>query len=272
MSSRIATLVLLIVLFATALCAYWLGFGNQNLQSGIFLFTSLTAVAGGVYGMMSYGFSGGRSKTVLLLTVGVFCFFVGEALWNYYEALGVSTFPSLADVFYLSAYPFIFAGLVNEIILAQIVWKNFSRALLFLLSFATILLVSIVLYFGVFLAYHSGEPMLNNIIAMGYGVADVILIVVTMLILVLVWEFRGGKLSQTWICIFIGLISMLIADVLFAVYTGQYEARVMFYKSLIDTFFMLSYLLLSFGLFNFGFSLEEVTETIGQKKKLKVKS
>jgi hypothetical protein len=267
MHVRVLTQISLVLLYILGLLVSWLSIGGVSLQNSVVLFTSLVAVSGGVYAFMTYGFSGKRAMTILALTVGLSCWFVGEALWNYYEALGIMPFPSIADLFYLVAYPFLFIGLINEIRSAQIDWKKFSRSLLFLLGLTTILLSSIVLYFGVFLSYHASQPLLNNVIAMGYGIADLLLIIVTMLILVLVWEFRGGQLARSWIALFCGFVAMLIADILFAMFTNQYESHVGFYKSIIDSFFMLSYVLFAYGLFDFAFSLEDITHKFTSKHK-----
>jgi len=257
----------LIFIYIFALFAYIFPFTTSGIQHSVLLFTSLVSVAGGVYAVMTYGLHGARSRTVVLLTIGMVLLFIGEALWNYYEVLGVLPFPSNADFFYLLSYPFLLWGLLNEILLAKIVWKNFSKALIFMLFFTAFLLACIVGYFGVFLAYHSTEPLFNNIIAMAYGVADLVLILVNLLVLLLVLEFRGGKLSKTWISIFIGFVAMLIADILFAIFTMDYESGVGMYKTIIDGFFMLSYLLFAYGLFDLAFSLEEITYKLSHKKK-----
>jgi diguanylate cyclase (GGDEF)-like protein len=51
----------------------------------------------------------------LLLALGQFSFVVGDLLWLYYEQVGETPFPSLADAFYLGGYPFIAVALAGFI-------------------------------------------------------------------------------------------------------------------------------------------------------------
>jgi diguanylate cyclase (GGDEF)-like protein len=52
-----------------------------------------------------------RRAPWILMAIGQASFVVGDLLWVYYEQIGESPFPSLADVFYLGGYPFMAAGL-----------------------------------------------------------------------------------------------------------------------------------------------------------------
>jgi hypothetical protein len=191
--------------------------------------------------------------------------FIGEVIWNYYELiLHIKPFPSFADVFYLLAYPLIFFGLLNEVSIGAIHWKKINRAIFFLFTIASLCLAVLVFYFGVYVAYDVKESLLANIIAMGYGVGDLVLIVTNMFVLILVWEFRGGSLSRTWIVIFVSLLCMLLADILFALYPDQYQAQLWIYKNSLDSLWMLSYLLFAYALANFGLSILDAKKKIHQ--------
>jgi diguanylate cyclase (GGDEF)-like protein len=52
-----------------------------------------------------------RRMPWILMATGQALFVAGDVLWNWYEMLGESPFPSLADVLYLGGYPFLAAGL-----------------------------------------------------------------------------------------------------------------------------------------------------------------
>lgn len=58
---------------------------------------------------------------------------------------------------------------------------------------------------------------------------------------------------------------MLIADILFAVYTSAYNAQEWFIKSLLDSLWMSSYLLFGYALFEFSFSLQDAYKNIVTK-------
>ena len=265
MNAQRQTILILLSLFVLASIVYWTHLGGQYyiaLRDSLYLLTSFCGIIAGVSSLRLYGLRGTRSKTILLCTIGIGCWFVGELLYDYFELIHINPFPSLADFFYLLAYPLLFFGLLNEIMSAQVNWKKLHAAIFFLLSVASASLILLVLYFGVFQAYDAKESLFTNIIAMGYGVGDLLLILVNMCVLVLAWEFRGGKLSRTWIIFFISFLFTLIADILFAMYTGQYKAQIALYRNSLDALWMISYLLFAYGLFDFGFSIKEAQHKI----------
>lgn len=228
MKKRTIASVLLGLLYFVALLVYWLHLGGryfEPLRDSLYLFTPLTSVIAGIFLLRLYGTKGFRARTFILLTLGISCLFVGEVLWNYYEYfLHINPFPSNADIFYLTAYPLFFMGLINEIRGVEFNWHSLKRETIFLLTIVSILLIILVFYFGIYLAYDAKETLSTNIIAMGYGIGDVILILTNIFVLVLAWEFRGGKFSHTWIAIFCSFIMTLIADILFAIFTDPYKA------------------------------------------------
>jgi diguanylate cyclase (GGDEF)-like protein len=52
-----------------------------------------------------------RRAPWVLIALGQALFVIGDVLWVYYEQIGESPFPSMADAFYLGGYPFMAAGL-----------------------------------------------------------------------------------------------------------------------------------------------------------------
>src|SRR6185369_5807284 len=134
--------------------------------------------------------------------------------------------------------------------IAKVNWKGIAKPTLFLFVLVSLLLAALVGYFGIYQAYKPAETLLSNSIAIGYGVGDLLLILVTVLLLVLVWEFRGGKLSRVWLIMFCGFIFTLVADILFAMYRLQYDMQIWFYKSLLDSFWIAGYLLFASAFFD----------------------
>jgi hypothetical protein len=253
-------------IFLAVVAVYWLHIGGNNyipIRDMGYLIPPCMGVIAGVYALRIYGLAGGRARTILFLTLGVGCWFIGECLWNYYEYfLHANPFPSIADIFYLTAYPLVFFGLWNEIRNAHVAWKRFHPSHMFLFSIFAVLLAVVVFYFGVYKAYDSHEMILTNLIAMGYGVGDLILILVTVFVLVLAWEYRGGKIAQVWLTIFIGMVFMLIADILFAINTDAYKTQVALVKNGLDTLWIISYALFQMGIF-----AVEAREKIAKGKK-----
>jgi hypothetical protein len=272
MNKRLFILVILSFIFILAFSVYWLrlGWDIVSLREGIYLSTSGIAVIGGIFALVTYGFKGPRTTTLFLLTMGIAYWFIGDTLFSYYQfILKIDPFPSLADAFYLTAYPFLLFGLINEVKAAKANWGRFNQPIAFLFGISATLLAIVVSYFGIFLAYDAKETLFANIIAMSYGVGDLLLILANMFVLILVWEFRGGKLSRVWLTLFVSFVLTLIADILFALFTVQYKAEMWFYKSLLDSLWMLSYLIFAYALFDLSFSLTDAFQRIKSLEKKK---
>jgi hypothetical protein len=271
MNKRIIAGIFLSCIFLSALCVYWLRFGFANiwLREGIYLSTSFFATVAGLFALRSFGLTSPRSRTLLFLTAGIGYWFLGEIIFDYYQyILGIDPFPSVADAFYLFAYPLLLLGLINEVISSQVQWRKIHRGLLFLFISISLALGVIVFYFGVFRAYNPEVSLLANAIVMSYGVGDLFLLTANLFVLLLAWEFRGGKLSRVWLFFFLSFVLNLVADVLYAVYEVEYESLLWFYKSLIDTFFIGSYLLFAYAMFDFGISiLEAFTKVMSLERK-----
>lgn len=247
---------------------YWLGIGGDNtilLRNTLYLLVPLLATISGIFALFVFGLQGSFAKTLLLLTLGMACWFIGETLFYYYEfVLHTSPFPSLADLFYISAYPLMFCALVNELWNTKINWKKIHPSVFFLFIVFALILALLVMYFGVYLAYDPHESILTNSIAMGYGIGDLFLIIADIGVLILAWEFRGGKFSAVWMCLFVSFIFMLIGDILFAMFNQQYKSEIWLYKSALDTIWILSYGFFATALFRFGFSLLEAKSGISR--------
>lgn len=265
MNKRIILIVALLLFFVEAVLVYWFRFGFETiaLRETMYLLPPFFAVISGMVAVRTFGITGSRSMTLLLLTAGISYWFFGEILFNYYEyILHIDPYPSAADFFYILAYPLIFFGLWNEIRLAQVTWKNIAKPTLFLFSLVALLLAAIIGYFGIYQAYSPDETFLSNIVAISYGVGDLFLILATILLLVLMWEFRGGKLARVWLLLFIGFLFTLIADILFALYNVEYTMQDWFYKSLLDSFWMAGYLVFALALFEFSFSIQDAYKNV----------
>lgn len=266
MNRKIITIVLVVLAIALA-CVYWLGIGfNQiALRESLYLATSGIAMVGGLCALFSYGFKGPRTRTLLLLTGGMGYLFIGELFFDYYEyILGINPFPSVADIFYMLAYPMLVLGLINEVIVARVNWEKLNKIVLLLFFTCAVLFAVIVGYFGIYQAYDAQRSLLANGIAMSYGVGDLLLIVASLLIFILIKEFQGGILSRVLFKLFFGFLCTLVGDILFAIYTTQYDRQIWFYKSLLDSFWVAGYLLFASAMFDFAFSIQEAYQKIGK--------
>lgn len=235
----------------------------------LFLLTSLGAVVGGFFVARVYGLTSDHGKAFLYITSGIACLFIGEVIWVVFESiLKTKPFPSIADLFYLASYPLLLVGFFKELRLYNFEVKLATKPLLQIIAFIASL---IVLYFSIFLAYDSQVTLLENGIAIAYGVGDLILIVSLLYVLALALNFRSGKMFSGWLYMFAGMILTLIADILFAMYQDQFEAGMWFARQ-IDLLWGGGYLLMAFGLFEIGFFMKNNQEWLAKlKEKVVVK-
>jgi signal transduction histidine kinase len=170
-----------------------------------------------------------------LFAVGLGLWLLGEVLWNWYEVvLHQEPFPSVADVAYLLAYPFLALGFV---LLIRERHPGRDRASLI---DATIVTTGLALIAWVYLIDpYAGDASLSSaerLISVLYPLGDVLLLAVMVRLLVA----RGPRPpAYALLAGFLGMV--LVADVAYAVLTlaGTYATG-----DPIDAVWLLSYLLL----------------------------
>ncbi|MFC1656333.1 hypothetical protein ACFL3C_05670 [Patescibacteria group bacterium] len=229
-----------------------------------YLSASTIAFIAGIYAVKEYGLNSTRGKAILFITLGLLSWMVGEYLWSAFELIfDIDPFPSSADVSYILAYPLLFIGLLYEIRLGKISW-SFKKYLM--LGLATIAFSIITIYFGIYLAYDVEATLVENMVSIFYGVGDLILIVISLLLLILSAEYKGGKMFSAWLYVFVAMILMWGADIGFAMYTEEYESSLMM-AILLDHLWTASYLFFTYALFNMGFVVHQINANILQKLK-----
>ena len=149
--------------------------------------------------------------------LGVFFWFLGDITWVVYETIlhFAIPYPSFADVFYLAGYVPIAVGMVQflRIFHSSLSRKRAVAALLMgLLSFACTLLLVI----GPLTI--SSEELLTKMFDVAYPALDSLLVLLAFL---MVFIFRGGKMSGSWVWIAFGLLLNALADILFSLGTLQ---------------------------------------------------
>ena len=241
-----------------AIGAVYLSRASNELESAIFLLPPLLAAVLGFYASSIYKLENIHGKTMAWLGSGLTLFFIGELLFFLYQFVFHKTpFPSVADVFYLLAYPMLLAGLLIEVKMHKPKLSEFNKQALAIITLIFLSLLGVVCYFGIYNAYDAKASTLANIIGMSYGVADLIILVPVIYVLKLAFQFRGGKLFVSWMLIFCAMIFMLAGDIFFASYNDQYSAGTWPYN-LIDLFWTASYLLFGYSFYFTASSLKEL--------------
>lgn len=263
--SIMRVIIILIALFIIPV--YWmrLAFENVTIRDGLFLSTVFMATAGGIYALSNYGLKYVRNITLIGLTAGVGFLLITELLFQYHYLVYHTEipFPSIADFFALSAYISFFIGLFHEVQLAKVNLRKLNRNASFFVLAAALVLICIIAYFGIYKAIDPEADSFTNFVAMGYGVADLVIISLNLLLLLLVREYRGGRFSRIWLTMLIGFVFLLATDIMWSFNIDAYHNEEWLIKSLLDTTWMLSYLFFAWSLFDFGFSIKDAYKMAG---------
>ncbi|OGF25294.1 hypothetical protein A2303_03065 [Candidatus Falkowbacteria bacterium RIFOXYB2_FULL_47_14] len=223
-----------------------------------YLLPPLIAVVCGVFLLRFFNIRHGRGLSLSLIVLGLAGWLLGEVLWVLFGILDINQTPSIADLFYIIAYPLMAAGFFMEIKRGKVEWT--AKKALFLLPLLAIGFYFTIVY-GIIGAYDAEASIFENMINMFYGVGDTILGLLVAIILMIIWEYRGGKIFFPWLYIFMGVILTLIPDILYAVYFDAYMEGLSPYRYL-DLVWGLSYLFFAYGFFALGQLVKDIQNRI----------
>ncbi len=175
----------------------------------------------------------------LLLFISQFSFFLGDVFFSYYDlVLKQSPSPTIADAFYLFAYPLFLASILS---LPSADFKTSERIKL-LLDTGIILISSILIYWSLLIAptieQNLGTDALTMFLAVAYPIGDLILLFALIELL-----FRRRKNLGTNPFVFLGLFCAgnIFAD---AVYMGESMAGTYVSGGPLDLIWTFSYLMM----------------------------
>ncbi len=142
-----------------------------------------------------------------LVGLGLLAWVIGDLYWEFaFANVDEVPFPSLADAFYLTLYPLVYAGLV---LLLKNRLQNI-RADLWLdgvIAGLSIAGLGAALVFGVFVDATGGDP-LTVATNLAYPIADLGLIGVVLVVL----GITGWKIDRAWGCVLAGCVVFGVAD------------------------------------------------------------
>ena len=169
----------------------------------------------------------------ILMAAGQGLFVAGDLLWNWYEAVGESPFPSMADALYLAGYPFIALGLF--LLIRRRLGDGDRGGLLD----AAILTTAAAILSWTFLMQRqvaaTDVDALSLSITLAYPIADLILIGVAMGLLT-----TPGARTPSFLLLALSLGCVLVGDQIYAIQTldGTYVSG-----SLLDSLYLVAYVL-----------------------------
>ncbi len=168
-----------------------------------------------------------------LMAAGQAMFVAGDVLWNYYDAIGESPFPSMADVLYLAGYPFIAVGLL--LLIRRRLGDGDRGGVLDAAILTTAVAILSWTFFIQPLIGSSDLDPLSLAISLAYPVTDLLLIGVALGLLT-----TPGARTPAFRMLMLSLLSLLVADQIYAVQTldGTYSAG-----GWLDSIYLISYVL-----------------------------
>lgn len=173
---------------------------------------------------------------------------IAEVWWTILDITisGAPPYPSIPDVFYLSSYLILFLGVLAKIKMENL---NLRSSVFAITSVVLFILIAITFYFGILQAYDIEASLLLNIVNLLYGVADMIVLVVGLL--VLNTAFTEKAYIKGWLLFAFSMVSTWVGDLIYSFYFTEYNERVFPYI-LMDVSWVLWYLLLGFSFINFA--------------------
>lgn len=184
--------------------------------------------------------NGSHGKAWLFFLGFSICWFIAETTWSIYELVyNINPFPSLADVFYLSGYPFLFCFLMYYL-------KPVRLAITRKMIVGAVILSVALTIPSIYMTYNFDPKVqiLENVIATTYPISDAIVFIPAIIGVVL---FFRGEVNFTWSLICLGIVLAAIGDTGFQIaeftdtyYTGHPA----------DIVLLWAYVFFSFGVYD----------------------
>ena len=180
----------------------------------------------------------------LVIGAGVILLGLGEILWEYYVLIGVDApYPGVADVFFLSAYPVMFVGVL---LLPQVRPRRWARIRLGLdVAAGTVAIAAIVwaAYLADAIALDPEAGVLGNMITVAYPIMDLGLLVA---VLILSTRRSPYQFAGQLIALAMAMLATAMADLIymFEVGAGTYRDG-----SALDALWLAGYVLFAIAAF-----------------------
>jgi hypothetical protein len=155
------------------------------------------------------------------------------------------------------------AGLIWQYrLLRQITHTPLGYTQHLLLAIIAVLLSGMALYFGVYQSIQPESSLFENVVAISYGIVDVVLVLIGLVITIVTIEMRGGKFAAAWWWFLLGIVCTFVADIGFAMFTPEYESGAAYYRPVLDTIWIVSYMTIGYGLGRFGWLVRELHQRL----------
>jgi hypothetical protein len=154
----------------------------------------------------------------MLLAGGLTGMTLGQGTLVYFQSFrGVSPFPSVADVWFVIAYPLLIAGVIAFIMAyARSGFPMGGTTVTFLILAAAALAASWPLLAPIVRSADAPLPKTLNLL---YPALDLVLLVPAIVLLRITSRFRGGAVWHIWLALLAGFVFTALGDILFAYFS-----------------------------------------------------
>jgi signal transduction histidine kinase len=204
-------------------------------------------------------------KSIIFLALSFTSWFLAEQTWNLYEhVFMIDPYPSIADVFYISAPIFM---LISLTIFLKSTGKKISKKSIVVASIISLIILVPSLIFT--LDIDAENDPIEIIIAVSYPVVDAILLVPAIITILFLISKRS---SFFWLMIIMGILIMLSADTgyLFLVIADEYvdghPVDILWVSSYTIWAYMMAYIIFESKKNNAKNAVTEIYEKYGSKK------
>jgi hypothetical protein len=177
-----------------------------------------------------------------LLSLGLLATFAGQlALAPFQAVRGETPFPSVADMYFVLAYPFLIASLLALLHAYREAGFPMGSVAERTAIVAAVLVGAVIV--GVPILHPvatTGGPLLERILNVAYPALDLVLLVPLALLLRIALRLRGSHVGEVWVLLLGGIVVLCMGDILFAYFTSLGEEH-------LDPFLHAAYIL-SYGL------------------------
>lgn len=212
------------------------------------------------------------ARPVTYLALGLLLWFIAEAVWMFYVTiLQVELpYPSLADVFYMAAYPLVGYSLHMLSKRASFQQENrlvISTIAVTIAAFITNVFILEIVNSAIGFTQLIPEEILLLAISIAYPLLDAYLFIPSIIIL---YSFRTSREHLTWFLLAAAVLVMAVADTGFG-YTALVEIEALSSVATWDIMYSLSYILLGTAMIN-GIMVESTIRNSNPPVELKTGS
>jgi hypothetical protein len=181
-----------------------------------------------------------------LLSLGLLSTFVGQlCLAPFQLVLGETPFPSVADVYYLLAYPFLIAAFLTFLYAYREAGLPIGSLGERLAIVAGVGLVAVLVAIPILKPVAtSGSALLDRILTVAYPLLDLLLLVPLALLLRVALRLRGSRVGDVWLLLLVGAAVMCMGDICFAYFQALGEEHL---DPFVHASFILAYGLMAGG-------------------------